>query len=281
MNKIKLQPKYPVYPPYHQGEYLEDYFMTFFDGVTLKTDRTYMPVSWTTYYCDGYSRIDLQRDLTDKLDRDGKYFTVCQHDDAVQENLPDDTLIFSAGGNCEKPGVVPIPLVCSEIPSEFLREEKRDILLSFVGSDTHPIRNECIRHLIDKDDVKLYYKPWANVVPLDQFKFFVDKTIRSKFCLAPRGYGKSSFRMYEAMRMGSIPVYVSDEHYTPFSDVIDWNEFSVLIRPNQIPEIYDILRSYTDEEISRMQCRMKEVYQDYFTMNSVCLNIKRILEDEN
>jgi len=87
--------------------------------------------------------------------------------------------------------------------------------------------------------------------------------------------------MYEAMRLGSIPVYVSDEHYTPFSDVIDWSEFSVLISVSQIPKMYDILLSYTDEDISRMQCRMKEVYRDYFTMDSVCLNIKRILEDEN
>tara|TARA_Y100001937_G_scaffold103375_1_gene142499 strand:- start:8883 stop:9725 length:843 start_codon:yes stop_codon:yes gene_type:complete len=280
MNKIKLQPRYPVYPPYHRGEYLEDYFMTFFDDTKIVTDRTFIPVSWTTYYCDGYSRQDLQRALND-LDRDGKYFTVCQHDDAVQENLPEDTLIFSAGGNCEKPGVIPIPLVCSEIPSEFLREEDRDTLISFVGSDTHPIRKECLRHLLEKEGVELYYKPWANTVPIDQFDFFVGKTLRSKFCLAPRGYGKSSFRMYEAMRLGSIPVYVSDEHYTPFSDVIDWSEFSVLISVSQIPKMYDILLSYTDEDISRMQCRMKEVYRDYFTMDSVCLNIKRILEDEN
>ena len=280
MNKIKLQPKYPTYPPYHQGEYLEDYFMTFFDDVGVKTDRTFIPVSWTTYYCDGYNRQELQRVLND-LDRDGKYFTVCQHDDAVQENLPGDTLIFSAGGNCQKAGVVPIPLVCSEIPSEFVRDEERNTLVSFVGSDTHPIRKECLRHLLEKDGVELYYKPWANNVPMDQFRFFVDKTLRSRFCLAPRGYGKSSFRMYEAMRLGSIPVYVSNEHYTPFSDVIDWSEFCVLISEFQIPEIYDILRSYTDEDVSRMQCRMKEVYQDYFTMNSVCLNIKRILEDEN
>ena len=48
MNKIKLTPNYPVYPPYHKGEYLEDYYMTFSDSNTMNADRIYIPVSWTT-----------------------------------------------------------------------------------------------------------------------------------------------------------------------------------------------------------------------------------------
>lgn len=31
---------------------------------------------------------------------------------------------------------------------------------------------------------------------------------RSNFTLAPRGHGSSSFRMYEALQLGSIPIYI-------------------------------------------------------------------------
>tara|TARA_R110001632_G_scaffold162927_1_gene281371 strand:+ start:1593 stop:2429 length:837 start_codon:yes stop_codon:yes gene_type:complete len=277
MNKIKLTPNYPVYPPYHKGEYLEDYYMTFSDSNTINTDRIYIPVSWTTYYCDGYNRNELQSFLNN-LDPSLKYYTVCQHDDAPQENLPEDTLIFSAGGNCEKSGVIPIPLVCSPLPSELIVERERTILLSFVGSVTHPIRQKCIESLRDESDVELAFSNWSNRVPEDNFKYFINKTLSSKFCLAPRGYGASSFRMYEAMQLGSIPVYVTDKVYTPFTDVLDWNDFAVIIKEKDISSIHEILLSYDEDRIVMMQKNLKEVWNKYFSIDAVCHNIKRILE---
>ena len=277
MNKIKLTPNYPVYPPYHKGEYLEDYYMTFSDSNTINTDRIYIPVSWTTYYCDGYNRNELQSFLNN-LDPSLKYYTVCQHDDAPQENLPEDTLIFSAGGNCEKSGVIPIPLVCSPLPSELIVERERTILLSFVGAVTHPIRQKCIESLRDESDVELAFSNWSNRVPEDNFKYFINKTLSSKFCLAPRGYGASSFRMYEAMQLGSIPVYVTDKVYTPFTDVLDWNDFAVIIKEKDIPSIHEILLSYDEDRIVMMQKNLKEVWNKYFSIDAVCHNIKRILE---
>ena len=277
MNKIKLTPKYPVYPPYHKGEYLEDYYMTFSDNNSINTDRIYIPVSWTTYYCDGYNRNELQSFLNN-LDPSLKYYTVCQHDDAPQENLPEDTLIFSAGGNCEKSGVIPIPLVCSPLPSELIVERERTILLSFVGSVTHPIRQKCIESLRDESDVELAFSNWSNRVPEDNFKYFINKTLSSKFCLAPRGYGASSFRMYEAMQLGSIPVYVTDKVYTPFANVLDWNDFAVIIEEKDISNIHEILLSYDEDRIVMMQKNLKEVWNKYFSIDAVCHNIKRILE---
>jgi len=277
MNKIKLTPKYPVYPPYHKGEYLEDYYMTFSDNNSINTDRIYIPVSWTTYYCDGYNRNELQSFLNN-LDPSLKYYTVCQHDDAPQENLPEDTLIFSAGGNCEKSGVIPIPLVCSPLPSELVVERERTILLSFVGSVTHPIRQKCIESLRNESDVELAFSNWSNRVPEDNFKYFINKTLSSKFCLAPRGYGASSFRMYEAMQLGSIPVYVTDKVYTPFTDILDWNDFAVIIEEKDISNIHEILLSYDEDRIVMMQKNLKEVWNKYFSIDAVCHNIKRILE---
>jgi hypothetical protein len=277
MNKIKLTPNYPVYPPYHKGEYLEDYYMTFSDSNTINTDRIYIPVSWTTYYCDGYNRNELQSFLNN-LDSSLKYYTVCQHDDAPQENLPEDTLIFSAGGNCEKSGVIPIPLVCSPLPSELILEQERTILLSFVGAVTHPIRQKCIESLRDKPDIELAFSNWNNRVSEENFKYFINKTLSSKFCLSPRGYGASSFRMYEAMQLGSIPVYVTDKVYTPFTDVLDWNDFAVIIEEKDISSIHEILLSYDEERIVMMQKNLKEVWNKYFSIDAVCHNIKRILE---
>lgn len=277
MFSIKLTPKYPTYPPYHKGEYLEDYFISYQEKTPIKTNRKFIPVSWTTYYCDYYPRADLQKQL-DELDQNYSYYLLCQHDDAPQETLPADTLIFSAGGNCEKPGVIPIPLICSSLPQT--EEMEKETLVSFVGSVTHQLRYDSLLALNGKEDVRLMAKGWSNNVSDDQFQTFIDETRKSYFCLAPRGYGKSSFRMYEAMQLDSIPVYVSDSHYLPFSDVLNWEEFCVIIYPNQIPDLYDILKSYSQDQINSMRDKIKEVYPKYFTLDAMCENVKRILENE-
>ena len=46
------EPQYPVYPPYHTGFYLEDYFYDWYCRNSIETDRVFIPVSWTTCYID-------------------------------------------------------------------------------------------------------------------------------------------------------------------------------------------------------------------------------------
>ena len=74
---------------------------------------------------------------------DTKYFTVSQHDDAVAEKLPPGTISFEGGGNGNG---IPLPLICSKLPS-VKTDVDRDIFCSFVGSDTHPIRDRINRRM--------------------------------------------------------------------------------------------------------------------------------------
>jgi hypothetical protein len=36
---FRPSPKYPIYPPYHKGLYLEDYFINFYSKNNLNTER--------------------------------------------------------------------------------------------------------------------------------------------------------------------------------------------------------------------------------------------------
>lgn len=71
------------------------------------------------------------------------------------------------------------------------------------------------------------------------------------------------------MQLGSIPVFVYDDKWTPFEDDIDWNEFSVLIHSNDIDKIDDILSSYTDERIKQMQSNLYKYWKENFTMERI------------
>lgn len=277
-----LRPKaiYPTYPPYHKGDYLEEYFFNWWSANKVETTRNYIDVFWTNIYCNAAhtrsGRINIQAEI-DELDCAKSYFTVCQHDDGPLEILPTNSLIFSAGGNRTNGNIIPIPLICSKITESPINESKT-IFCSFVGSTTHPIRNVLCNRWNQDQDFIMATQGWVESIPHKNFTIFKTLTSKSKFTLCPRGYGKSSFRLYEAIQLGSVPVYVSDTHYLPWSEEIDWNEFCVLIKPEQINDLKSILESYSDDKINKMVKTAQKLYTEYFSMDGICLQIgKRLL----
>jgi len=268
------KPNYPTYPPYHQGLYLEDYFMEFLIKNQPNTKKFFIPVLWTSYYNNGMPWNILQAFLN-SLNPELSYYTVSQHDDAPAQKLPPNTKVFSAGGNYSGPNCIPIPLICSAI--RVPEPKTKDIFCSFVGSATHGIRNELYNTFKQDSDFLFTQGGWDITVSEDKLNHFIDVTNRSKFVLCPRGYGKSSFRLYETMQIGAVPVYVSDDHYLPWSDELDWSEFCVIIKQNQICNLKNILQSISDEKHNNMLNRIKQVYPEYFTLDAVCHQIlKRV-----
>jgi len=266
------KPKYPTYPPYHQGLYLEDYFYEFSKGKTF--NREYIPIFWTTLYCD---QIPLSiSGILSRLDPSKRYFTVCQHDDAPREKLPPDTLIFSSGGHFDDKPLIPLPSICSKIQNPDL-SRTRDIFCSFIGSVTNPIRQNMINRLINTDGYYLKYSNWVPSVPMENFYHFKDITEKSEFCLCPRGYGKSSFRLYESMQLGAIPVYVSDKHFLPWEKELDWTKFCVIVKENEIENIPQILRSISLEQKQEMREYAQKIYDEYFSLEGVCNKIMKAL----
>lgn len=284
MMKEYLRPKalYPVYPPYHKGEYQEEYFYKRWNEDKLNCERKYIDIFWTNLYCNnshsGYPLPNIQQELYDNLDWSGKYFTICQHDDGPYENLPPDTLIFASGGNKSFEKKVELPSICSALNiSPNLNIKTKELLASFVGSMTHSIRYKMIEVCKNKNNIKFLIKNWNSHVSDDEFNVFVNFTLNSKFCLSPRGHGQSSFRMYEAMQLGAIPVYISDTPYLPFSDELNYSEFSVILGENDLPNIVEILESYSDEKIETMCKKMKDVWINYFSLEGMYQQIiKRI-----
>ena len=268
----------PKYPPYHKNLYLEEYFYKRWNDENIKSDRKYIDIFWTNNFCNasfaGQPYYNIQKELDEILLSDEKYFTVSQFDDGPFEKFPKNTLIFSAGGNREGEGVVPIPLICDPIPKEIIPKKEKTIFASFVGSvNTHPIRGDMCRHLSKKEEYTILYQDWSVDVPKQNFNTFIEVTCSSKFAFAPRGYGKSSFRLYEIFQLGSVPVYVSDEHYIPWSDELNWNDFCVPINEDEIEEIDDILKSISDVEYTKLLENGKKVYNEYFSLEGMFKNI--------
>lgn len=241
------------YPPNNKKVFEEWYF----DNYTFnENERIYLPILWTSYYVNNKYGKDMKalRNLQiflDDLDRSKKYYTILQYDDGILNDISKlDVKVFGSGGGRID---YPIPLVTMPHPYKF--ENARTIFGSFIGSITHPIRKKMIDSIQDPD----YYIQTNNC----SITMFCDVLSRSLFSLNPRGYGKTSFRICEALQFGAIPIYVSDEFIIPGHK--DFNEYGVLIHSDQINEIDDILKSISADQIVSKQERGKEIYQEMFT----------------
>lgn len=261
----------PPYPPYHTGPALEEYFFAYARGRTFV--REYIPVFWTAAY-QREQAADIQPALLSLSPR-RRYFTVCQHDLAPQEVLPPDTLVFSAGGLYQGPGLIPIPLVCSRLRDP-IEARPKEVFCSFVGTLTHPVRRALWSRY--REDAAFRFEVaenWTIDVTPARLDTFTRLTERSRFTLCPRGFGTTSFRLYEAMQLGSVPVYVSDRHHLPWADELDWSRLAVLVRPDEIPDLAERLRAIDEASYQRMLATIRRVYDDYFGLAGLCRQIER------
>lgn len=276
---LRIVADYPTYPPYHKGPYLEEFFYKFYiqnKNLFDETGATLIPVFWTNIYNTGKNKHLLQQYLN-ALPNDKRYFTVSQHDDAVVEQLPNNTIQFSAGG---LNGHIPIPLICSSLPESLKQSSSRDILASFVGTITSNVRQklyDCLQR-----DADFYFsdkKNWSPVITDQQFEEFVNITSRSWFTLCPRGYGLQSFRVYEALQLNSIPIIIYNNEWVPFRDAVDWSAFSLCFHENEISDIPKIIKLLTFEQRQTMIVRGREAYKKYFTLDGTCKQILEILKN--
>lgn len=263
------------YPPDNKQIFEEWFFENVKD---IPGDRVYLPVFWCSFqvnndYGKGRKMADLQS-FIDGLDRSKKYFTITQYDDGPLVDFKDlDIKVFGSGGgriDC------PIPLVCMPHPYDFEAKtpKKRQYLASFVGSITHPIRRKMIDYIISlpKEHRDRYFI-FTDRMPIETFCKVMSESV---FALCPRGYGKTSFRICEALQYGAIPFYLSDEEDNfiyPFPDELGDDQ---CVYPMLGDWIHTLHATLTNVEYTHLWQREGQlVYPEYYTFEG-CKN--KILE---
>jgi len=250
-----------TYPPFKNGLYLEEYFYKRYFEINPKTKRKYIPVKWTNFQIEPWFRYkyhEMQRLLDEWIEQNPSnhgYFTVVQHDDGPFLRLPENTIIYGA---CI--GHIPIPLIYEDInmtldliPKKTFNE--KSIFCSFVGNITsnkiEPNVRRCMfDKLLDNKKFKLIDSGgWTANVNENLQNLFISTTIDSKFALAPRGYGRSSFRFFECFKLGTIPIYIwNDEEWLPFKNYIDYKKLCISIHISEIDNLESILELITEKD---------------------------------
>lgn len=274
--------------PEHSTTGIEQYFYQFAERrLDLQTTLPYLPIFWTANYF-GQQReersatlhaVQRAQQVLDSL-AGLSCFTVVQADE-IYEHVPASVTVFGAGGD----GHIPIPLLTDPCaPSG----RARDVLCSFVGAVEvggagARIRRRMMALMTGRPGFEMHARPWQNtpewyasphcVNGQEYVRSYRDLLSRSIFTLCPRGYGPTSFRLYEAIQTGSIPVYIADEFWLPFTDELDWTAFALIVHEDDLPAVPDLIGGMSASTITRMQERLAEVAATHFNLESACERI--------
>ncbi len=178
-----------------------------------------------------------------------------------------------------------------------LRPSPKAHLLGFQGSAIAPheadtpveqrhmlrMRQEVIKVLVQADnssDLALRLVPKVTNESLTAAGSFMD-AMNSTFCLVLRGSSCYTWRLLECLFFGSIPVIVEDEAILPFSELLNWDEFSVRWAWAYVHLLPAYLRSLSSQpgRVQAMQNRGQEVWLRHFR-NADChvRTVMQILE---
>ncbi|PWA82097.1 exostosin-like protein [Artemisia annua] len=138
---------------------------------------------------------------------------------------------------------------------------ERSILAFFSGKIRGLIRIKLFQHWGNKEDNDIQVHPH-----LPKGQNYTEFVSQSKYCLCPSGFEVASSRLTDAIYGGCVPVIIKDQYVLPYSDVLDWSQFSVQVPVDKIPDLKRILLEIPFQKYIEMQKRVLEV-QQHFRLN--------------
>ena len=274
------------YPPFKNGRFLEEYFYDYYQNLSIdiKNKLIYIDVFWLNLQMlKKFDKNKIEKYVNEKCliakQQNKKAFTICQWDDNICINKPDNLIVFSIGTSID----YPLPLIVEDIDNKLINIEEipfkdKKYLCSFIGTYTHKCRNIMYNKLSNKSGFYMNIrKNWNIKIANNLITDFVEKTKYSKFGLAPRGYGPSSFRFFEIIQMNVIPIYIHDgDNALPFKEEIDYSQFALVYHIDNINKIENDLLNISETKYNEMLSNLKQI-KHRFTMNNSCDYIIRKL----
>ena len=98
---------------------------------------------------------------------------------------------------------------------------------------------------------------------------FAHNLLSSDYALVARGNGNFSFRLYEAMSAGAIPVFLDTDCCLPFDDVLPYRDLFVWVPAHDVSRIADYVTEYhsrlDDRSLNERRRSIRDIYDRYLS----------------
>ena len=116
-------------------------------------------------------------------------------------------------------------------------------------------------------------------------KEYFDNMRNTLFTLCDRGYGNYSYRFYETMMMGRIPIIIDTDCVFPFEDKININEIGLVLKSTEIKDkesfIGSIEKYYQEnkERLEEIQSNNRKIWEEYYSAEGFVENLLRNIRE--
>ncbi len=112
-------------------------------------------------------------------------------------------------------------------------------------------------------------------------KRFLESMYQYPYQLCSAGFGNYSFRLYEIMASGRIPVFVNTDCVMPFEHIIPWKKQMVWIEEKDAKKTSEILldfhHSVHPDDFKDLQMTNRKIYETYLTKKGFLQNLDKAL----
>ena len=113
---------------------------------------------------------------------------------------------------------------------------------------------------------------------------YYENILNTDYALVVRGKGNFSYRLYEVLSCGRIPVFVNTNCVLPFDHIIDWKKYVVWIEHSEINHIADKVvkfhKSLSEEEFKQLQFSIRKLYDEWIKPTGFYKNLWRCLPEK-
>lgn len=100
-------------------------------------------------------------------------------------------------------------------------------------------------------------------------KEYAANMINSMFAIVARGGGNFSYRLYEVLSCGRIPVFINTDCVLPFENEINWKKHCVWVELNELDAIDKILLNFykntSEDKLLAIQQSNRKLYEEYLS----------------
>ena len=110
---------------------------------------------------------------------------------------------------------------------------------------------------------------------------YANNIISSLYSIATRGGGNFSYRLFEILSCGRIPIFINTDSILPFDSIINWKEHMVWIEETDLHKIDQLVLDFhlckTPQELIKIQESNRQLYIEYISPNGFFKNLNLIL----
>jgi len=198
--------------------------------------------------------------------------------------IPEDIVLFRTSfyASKRKNNEFAFPVFIPDI-QKYSKGYSNNVSVGFCGDSNRPIRKEALNILkqsgveVNHDEVFSFFQnPFENK-QIGRERFF-NNLQNNIFILTPRGCGNFSYRFYETLCFGRIPVFINTDSVLPFDNIINYKEEIVFVEENEIETLPKKIEQYCKKyDLTERQKRCRDIWLNHLSPKFFIKNIKTLL----